>query len=372
VGGEIVYRRNLAILLLFIIGAGIVGWVFTRVRAEPVNEITIKWSTSGHADRTSPAFRAWDENDPPVIPPVCAKCHSTLGYLDFIGEDGTEPGRVDNAPPIGTTVQCVACHNPSSMAMTTVTFPSGVEIGDLNGQGNCLQCHQGRASTVQVNNAIEGQDPDAVLEDQGFISVHYRPAAATRWGGEVSGAYEYPNREYVEFFEHTRDYQQCSQCHDAHSLQIDPQECAPCHSNVVGVADLRGIRDDDTDWSGRGETTQGVAVEIDTLWSRLYDAVRLYAAEVVGTPIVYSAGANPYFFIDTNGDGVADPEETVGSNSYASWTPRLLRAAYNLHYMQMDPGGFAHNPRYMIQILHDSLADLAEQVDVDMTGLIRP
>jgi hypothetical protein len=289
-----------------------------------------------------------------------------------LGEDGTPAGQVTNPSPIGTTVECVACHNPSSMAMASVVFPSGAEITALNGQGNCMQCHQGRASTTQVNNATEGRDPDAVIEEQGFINVHYRPAAATRWGSEVRGGYQYPDREYVGFFEHVRDYRQCSQCHDAHSLAVNPQQCSPCHLNVVGLGDLRGIRRDTTDWSGQGDTTRGVAFEIGALWARLYDAIQDYAVEVVDTPIVYSPQVNPYFFIDTDGDGVADPDETVRPNAYASWTPRLLRAAYNLHYVQMDPGAFTHNPRYAIQILHDSLADLAESIEVDMTGMNRP
>ncbi len=361
------YRRNLATFLLALVVVGLVIWAFYRVRAEPVDAVTAKWSGSGHADRASEAFRNWDADDPPAIPPRCAKCHSTSGYLDFMGQDGSAAAQVDNPAPIGSTIECVACHNESSMRMASVVFPSQVEITRLDGQGNCMQCHQGRASTLQVDNATQEMEADTVSDKLAFVSVHYRPAAATRWGGEVRGGYQYAGQEYAGFFEHVRDYRECFECHDAHSLRIDPQQCSPCHVEVVDFADLRNIRLGDADWNGRG-----VASEIDTLKAGLYDAIQAYAATVAGKPIVYEPKTNPYFFVDTNGDAAAQAEEAVSDNRYASWTPRLLRAAYNLHLATMDRGAYTHNPRYVIQLLHDSLADLGQRVDVDMTGMTRP
>ena len=67
-----------------------------------------------------------------------------------------------------------------------------------------------------------------------------------------------------------------------------------------------------------------------------------------------------------------DADEANTGNQYATWTPRLLEAAYNLQYSIKDPGAFAHNGKYIGQILYDSLADLASVVDVDMTGMVRP
>ncbi|MCC6188392.1 MAG: polyheme membrane-associated cytochrome C, partial [Anaerolineales bacterium] len=46
---------------------------------------------------------------------------------------------------------------------------------------------------------------------------------------------------------------------------------------------------------------------------------------------------------------------------YASWTPGLLRAAYNYQYAQKDPGAFAHNGKYIIQILYDSLSGVGAE-----------
>ncbi len=74
--------------------------------------------------------------------------------------------------------------------------------------------------------------------------------------------------------------------------------------------------------------------------------------------------AYPYYFADANGNGVVDE----GEGSYATWTPRLLKAAYNYQYFQKDPGAFAHNGVYMIQVLYDAIND----VGGDVSSMVRP
>jgi hypothetical protein len=100
----------------------------------------------------------------------------------------------------------------------------------------------------------------------------------------------------------------------------------------------------------------------------LYDAMLAYAAETIGTPIVYDSHAYPYFFVDTNGDGVPQADEANYGNQYRAWTPRLLRAAYNFQYVAKDTGGYVHNSQYLVQLLYDSLEDLG----VDVSGMDRP
>jgi hypothetical protein len=127
----------------------------------------------------------------------------------------------------------------------------------------------------------------------------------------------------------------------------------------------------ETDYDGDGDTAEGINAEIDALHEALYEAIQAYSAEVVGTPILY-ASQFPYFFTDTDGDGEVDEGEAAFPNRYATWTPRLVRATYNYHYVHEDPGAFAHNPGYVLQFLYDTLADLGEQVSVDMEGMVRP
>lgn len=110
-----------------------------------------EWASSAHADASAAAFHDWDNDKPPEIPVACARCHSTPGYLDFLGADGSAPGVVDKPAPIGTVITCIACHNQAAIALTEVKMPSGATLTGLGPEARCMECHQGRASTVQVD-----------------------------------------------------------------------------------------------------------------------------------------------------------------------------------------------------------------------------
>jgi hypothetical protein len=322
------------------------------------------WSGSGHADITAEAFIHWDEETPAEVPTSCAKCHSEGGYLDYLGADGTEAGVVDNAAPIGTTVTCTVCHNPVAIDMTSVTFPSGVELTDLDSSARCMQCHQGRSSGVQVNEAITevGLDLDESSEELGFINIHYFAAAASLFGSEVHGGYEFEGHAYDGKFRHVPEYDTCAACHSPHTLEVKVTECAACHDGITSTEDLRSIRMPGSlvDYDGDGDIEEGIYDEVDGLHAMLYQAIQAYAKEVVGTPIVYDTNTHPYFFIDTNDNGAVDEGEAAGENAYASFSPRLLMAAYNYQMFQKDPGAFAHNAKYHIQLHYDSIEMLNE------------
>ena len=146
--------------------------------AQPAVDVPFleEWASSGHADAEAEAFRHWDEDDPKQVPERCAKCHSSPGYQDFIGADGSEAGKVDKPAPVDTVIDCAACHNAVTLKMDSVVMPSGIEITGLGREARCMQCHQGRASKASVDGAIEKANPpdvDTVNSDLGFINIHY-------------------------------------------------------------------------------------------------------------------------------------------------------------------------------------------------------
>jgi hypothetical protein len=369
-------RRLLLTLTAIIVPAVIILSAVVRIWTDdpidPVETITANWTQSGHADYTSSSFTHWDDDDPPLIPATCAACHSLTGVLDFVGERGTASGSVARDMPTGTVVSCNACHNNTVHDLQTVTFPSGATVDAREAEAACLLCHQGTESTVGVNEAINGLDDDTVYDELEFMDAHYHVAAATMMGTTAQGAYEYVDRTYVGRFEHTDDFQSCSSCHDPHHLRVDPLVCSTCHVNVTGPDDLPHIRDDQTDYDDDGDTSKGIALEIDSFHVLLYEAMQAYAGEVIGTPLVYSPDHFPYFFVDVSNGGEIDPDDLNFGNRYTEWTPRLVRAAYNFHFVQKDAGAYAHNPRYTLQILYDSLHDLNERVSVEVHGLLRP
>lgn len=338
-----------------------------------------QWAASPHADASAVAFTYWDTADPAQVPETCAKCHSTHGYLDFLGVDGSNFGEVNQPAPIGTTVECIACHNDVTVTMTSVVFPSGVELTNLGDEARCMQCHQGRASKVQVDQAIEnagltGED-DVTNEDLAFINIHYYAAAATQYGTQVQGGYEYEGMSYDARFFHVEGYNTCEGCHNPHSLEVRVEECSVCHTDVASIEDVRNIRMEGSlvDYDGDGDITTGITGEIEGLQAKALQAIQAYAVEVAGTPIGYDSHTHPYFFVDADESGEIEEGEANRDNRFMSWTPRLLKAAYNYQVSLKDPGGFAHGGKYLIQLLHDSINDLNSAISdpVDMTGARR-
>ena len=332
------------------------------------------WVRSPHADLTSLSFTYWNATDPLAVPVTCAKCHSNRGFHDYIGLDGSAAGVVDE-PAAPGIIQCSTCHNEVTVAQTEVRMPSGALLTDLGREAVCMECHQGRASGATIVTAIEraAVDHDAVMEGQGFVNIHYYAAAATLYGADAGAGFEYPGKRYEARFEHVSTYATCQSCHDPHSLQIDVASCATCHAGVETIADLRDIRAAGSlvDYDGDGDITTGIHTELTNLRAMLFGLIQGYAAEVVGKPIGYADG-HPYFFFDLDGDGAISREEQTRANAYNTFTPRLLAAAYNYQVAKKDPGGYTHNAKYLIQIVHDSIEDLAGALGGTTMGLARP
>jgi hypothetical protein len=331
------------------------------------------WQGSGHANSEAEAFRHWDEADPAEVPVACAKCHATTGYQDFLGADGSAAGKVDKAHPPANGVECVACHNPVTLNKTSVVFPSGHEVTGLGDESRCMECHQGRESKVSVDKQIADfkvTDMDAVVppmknadgEDVpfGFRNVHYFAAAATQYGTEAKGGYEYDGQLYDGKFRHPAPYDTCNGCHNQHTLELRLDECATCHAGVKTVDDLAKIRMNGSlmDYDGDGDAKEGVSSEVTGLQEKLLTAIQAYAKEVAKADIVYDPAAYPYFFGDDNADG----KHNEGETAYPAWTARLLKAAYNYQVASKDPGKFAHNAKYVAQLMYDSISDLNTQL----------
>jgi hypothetical protein len=247
----------------------------------------------------------------------------------------------------------------------------------------CMNCHQGLSSTPDINELIaeaapvdaEGEPVEgevAGLDEVSDIAAgdanpHYFAAGATLFGAEAQGGYEYEGETYVGRFAHIEAYSTCTACHGAHTLVVKVEQCGVCHTGVATFEDLTTIRIDAVDYDGDGDTAEGIAGEIDTMRDALLAAIQAYVSSNEIDAIVY-ADSYPYWFIDSNANGVADPGEGIYPNQFASWTPRLLRAAYNYSWSTKDPGAFAHNAKYIMQLLFDTIEDMGGST----AGFTRP
>ncbi len=332
------------------------------------------WAASGHNNVTGEQFRHWDDAtaNPNGVPTSCAKCHTSDGFVDFATN-----GKVTNPVPAANAqgITCVACHNEAAESLTSVKFPSGKVVETTEeGEGLCMQCHQGRESKVSVDKQIakfKVTDVDVVVPalvsgtvttNFGFLNVHYFAAGGTLYGSQAQMGYEYDGQTYDPKFRHVDGMDTCVACHDQHATKVRVEKCAECHEGVKTVEDLQNVRMNGSleDYNGNGDTKEGIAAELKGLQDTLLTSIQAYAKEVAGKPIKYDGATYPYFMGE---DGKA----------YSAWTARLLKAAYNYQVSAKDPGAFAHNAKYIIELLYDSINDLNGKIatPVDMSKLHR-
>ncbi|SFI31186.1 Cytochrome c7 [Jannaschia pohangensis] len=330
------------------------------------DQAILDWFRSAHANAAAEAFSHWDDEG--EINAACATCHSGEGFRDFYGLDGTQAGVVDGTIDVGGVVDCGTCHNAGLAKISEVTFPSGVVHPVTGVEASCLTCHQGRAAGATVLAATQGMADDEPNGELRFINPHYATAAATWLGGYGAAGYHYEGNAYSGRFFHARPVASCNSCHDPHTLEVQFEPCLTCHeANSPG--DIRIARQS---YDGSGDTTVGIRSDIqanaDLLMSLLLD----YTDDVVGAPAIYDATRYPYFFADANGDGAIDMADGRPV-AYASWTPRGLRTAFNWKLVTADPGNYAHNPLYSLELLYDAIEDLSAPLGLDMDdlGLLR-
>lgn len=317
------------------------------------NAIETEWAASGHGDIAAEAWRHWDEDMPQEVDVSCAKCHGDGALKDYAAD-----GVVDLPGAIPFGLACDACHTafPSTIYDDLVTYPAlepvefpSMDDASLWANSNiCTTCHQGRNSTVQVDDTITTTPGGPHT----YINIHYYAAGATFFGAEVQGGYEYAGNDYAgrnAFGSHPAEQQDCKGCHmrganNDHTFLPLVADCTGCHTGA-SFETLSGSPADNY-------------TAITTLQPELLDDIQDWADTVIGMGIVYDPVAYPYWFFDTNGNRVADAGEANFGNRYDQFDDELLRAAYNYQVVEKDPAGFIHNGTYIRQLQNDSIVAL--------------
>src|SRR5512143_4062593 len=75
--------------------------VAPTAEAKPTVEVPnlTAWESSAHNAVDTEPFRHWDDatENTDGVPVACARCHTSAGYQDFLGADGSAPDVVDKA-----------------------------------------------------------------------------------------------------------------------------------------------------------------------------------------------------------------------------------------------------------------------------------
>lgn len=190
----------------------------------------------------------------------------------------------------------------------------------------------------------------------------------------LRAATKYDGRVYDARFRHVEAFDTCTECHDPHSARPRFNQCVTCHAgkDLNGARNIRMLSSAARDYDGDGDTSEGIHDELIGLREQLLLAVQRYGAER-NARLCYSEVSYPYWFTDTDADGQCSSSEAVRENAYAAWTARVVKATYNYQMATKDPGAFAHNAKYILELLYDAIEDLnlGLEVDVDMAKMVR-
>ncbi len=344
-------------------------------------EINEQWAASGHGDLAADPWTHYDWKS--ASRQACQRCHTPIGFINIVADQEHYVAANNDFSHLSgqqnDNLTCNGCHTDSSFKRRTigaydgyVKFPSGDKVKLDDDSNLCMMCHQGRASKVDIDTKISSGPPPYTS----FSNIHYLAAAATFFGSETRGGYEYSGKSYVSrstFPDHGGKFDTCVKCHLRKESAESPDhhfvpEVADCSSSGchVGIVSLEDIRPPSAlDYDGDSNTTEGIKGEIESMRADLYVAIKAYASGTVHFAIVYDEATNPYWFRDTNGNGVKDSGESTGYNKFDA---KLLKAAYNYHMSLKEPHTFIHNYKYMVELLYDSLEDLG----VNMSSYTRP
>jgi hypothetical protein len=147
------------------------------------------------------------------------------------------------------------------------------------------------------------------------------------------------------------------------------ESCQYCHQTSTSIDNLippPSVPQGNYD----GDAMTAPKAELAVFQARLLTAIQTYCraqpnAVTAGYDYVaYNGAAYPYFVKDTNKNGVAD----VGEASSVKFDTKAFRASFNYNYSVKEPGCWAHNPKYVFQILYDSIENLGG----NLSGLTRP
>ena len=127
------------------------------------------------------------------------------------------------------------------------------------------------------------------------------------------------------------------------------------------------------DYDGDGNTSEGIYDELVGLRDKLRHGdpdLRLGARHA---DLLLGRQPIPTGSSTATATAACSAAEAVTANAFTSWTARLLRATYNYQMASKDPGAFAHNAKYIIELLYDAITDVnrALVAKVDMSKATR-
>lgn len=345
-----------------------------RVCHDPHNNTLLQqntdWANSRHGRKDGAAwihydFKARDN---------CNRCHTTTGHIKYVtSKDKSAWAAANSADKTKEVLRCDGCHkdhnfgagNVRNYGPVTMDYTDNVFTYPDAGSSNlCIECHSGRETGDTIKNASQTGTTFRNFSSTGFVNSHYLTAGATIY---TKSGYEYTGPSYTDplAYQHKNIGRAasgipnstsgpCYGCHmtsPGHSHTFRPETssvCINCHGDFATVTPVPKARFEAALAALKGEL------------------------EVNPFRKMFWANANPYFFVDTNGDGVLASTERTALRSWHSVGGPVtskttsgknnMGAAFNYNLLAHDPGAFAHNSFYVKRLIYDSIDWLDDNV----------
>lgn len=342
-------------------------------------------------------FRDWNGG---TASASCSMCHAgEAPFAAYVASAAAPTSRPRSAVRPVTGMECTTCHQPQAadarftrMRATAAgvafpfnkswaaTFdPNAATTIFRNGDALCMTCHSGREAGNSVDLAIAA----APLASEtnwiiGRVNPHYFGAAAIVLGSRVEAMYQYGTNVYVENAPHwgsPHGSSHNSSCVGCHSPQGSRHSFLPNRTNPSGVdGEIPAT-------SGCGSchynestpATPWADYRLGNYYLRIADlrdtlAATLLAYNETNAPLNQQMCLDTEagdWYLDLDNDGVCSAAEIAGTR--ASFSPMAARAAFNLRWVFVEPGAWAHNTTYVEQALIDSILDLGGTLPAGVT-----
>ena len=312
---------------------------------------------------------------------ACQRCHTATGIANFL----TNPAAYDATgngndfshlsgwtkaagSPQNELIYCWGCHsdsqtgtlrNPGAITENYAAATAGAPVAtvvypDLGKSNVCMGCHLGREIGQTVANDT---DADGT---RGFVNSHYLAAGAIVFG---EAGYEFAGKTYTKTF----------QGHAAAGASDGKGPCVTCHMTSTEAHAFEVVTKDATGAVTGIATTSCNSCHGDMNAAWLEERKEAYHAALENLNIalqskgIYFQARNPYFFV---GPGATDPSYTTWAAPYGfdAWK-NVMGAAFNYNLLEHDPGSYAHNRSYALQLIADSIDFIADGV-VDNAGVV--
>ncbi len=327
---------------------------------------------------TSPSnWHAVDHDD--FRRPSCTRCHSAPGFAEEApGYSATTDYIAKKTYPSGGSfITCNACHDGEgypTLANKRLRFTGSIgifgqvvqspstlkllnTIPDAGNSAVCVYCHEGRGGSETL---IKWDNANA---QRRFRNRHDAVAVATAYPGNGELTYEFAGKAYTRNFAH--EMAGCVGCHMApagnpaaseevggHTFMVaegntqNLSACTICHPGATDMRTIISATAHNGDWDSNAATIYP-ADEFAFLYTTLKREIYVFPNGTLdGAWVLEGEGGRL---------GVTD-NWVLGVNPAGDDAIRI--AAFNFQTLRMDPGGWAHNIRYSIQIMRDTINGL--------------